>query len=75
MRSPGHRPVQHGFSEYASEYAGKILFKTDTLKKINTRAGYMESSSDVPCPFVIFLNNGNTDIEVLTGCIENQIAR
>ena len=54
--------------------SGKILFKTGTLKGINTRAGYMESSTDTPCPFVIFLNNGDADIERLMSCIENQIA-
>ena len=65
------------FSPYRNllKHSGKILFKTGTLKGINTRAGYIKSSTDAPCPFVIFLNNGNGDIEGLMGCIEEQIAR
>ena len=68
--------VLRGFRPYRQllKRAGKILFKTGTLKGINTRAGYMDSPTEAPYPFVIFLNNGKGDIEGLIRCIEKQIS-
>ncbi len=53
--------------------SGKRLFKTGTLKGINTRAGYIEKAPNNLYSFVVFLNSGSPNIESLMKCIETLI--
>ncbi len=55
--------------------SGKVLFKTGTLKNINTRAGYIEKTPDALYSFVVFLNSGNPNIESVMKCIEGTFVK
>jgi D-alanyl-D-alanine carboxypeptidase/D-alanyl-D-alanine-endopeptidase (penicillin-binding protein 4) len=45
------------------ESDGRLLYKTGSLKNVNTRAGYIECGSDRPSFFVILQNGSKADIE------------
>ncbi len=61
----GFKPYRHILKK-----SGPILFKTGTLKGINTRAGYIENSLNKPCCFVVFLNSGRSNMKSTMKCIE-----
>ena len=45
------------------ESDGRLLYKTGSLKNVNTRAGYIECASGRPFFFVILQNGSKADIE------------
>ena len=56
------------------EGTGKILYKTGTLKKIRTRAGYIEGPHKNPYLFVVFLDQDTLDADSLIRGIERTLA-
>lgn len=56
------------------EGAGKTLYKTGTLEKIRTRAGYIQGPHKNPYLFVIFLDQDTLDADSLIRCIERTLA-
>jgi D-alanyl-D-alanine carboxypeptidase/D-alanyl-D-alanine-endopeptidase (penicillin-binding protein 4) len=53
---------------------GNVLYKTGSLRGVRTRAGYIETDTDGPYPFVIFMNNAETDLDALVACIRRTLA-
>ncbi len=53
--------------------SGQTSFKTGTLKGIQTRVGYIESSTENPYVFVVFLNHGSGNVESLVSCLEKAL--
>jgi len=49
-----------------------VVYKSGTLRDINTRAGYVETLGG-PFPFIIFLNRSPADINTLVDCVRTAI--